>query len=375
MGELSGISGMSAGLGGSSNATGVEQLRTISLARQKQPMPSMLVGKAKRNPITGEVVLQNMKDFPDFYVVDLMRRRRLSSSLEELKADPWLFRPIPLAYRTWLFHEASTADIVAPGTDGSGLLRMAFDSPCIDRAIPAGRWSSMMCFVPLVPATGLTGDVVLVFVTIFVTILLYATSCFSNNERAYRYERFFSLAIRLPFLIFLFVRFNLSDVLTVAGFVLVILACLIDFYLGDVAAVSNFGMHCSYVILKELPARVFVCRRDGAASMEGDSKFEVDERICGFSPWKPSHVLIADIGGLLVELRPMLAEDWRLAADMFSQKHAPLPYVGLNAFGGHPDMDEDWVEGGSEEGGSRFDLSPKAGGRRSGVDNLTVEEL
>merc|ERR1719361_1687712 len=130
-------------------------------------------------------------------MVDLLRRPQVSSNLAVLKADPYLFRPIPLPYRTWIFHQTATdSDVVAPGTDGSGLMRMALEQLCIDRAITAGRWSSMMTFVPLVPAIGLTSDLAVVIVTILVTFALYATSAWSNNARAYRYERAFSLCIR-----------------------------------------------------------------------------------------------------------------------------------------------------------------------------------
>merc|ERR1719223_14248 len=94
-------------------------------------------------------------------------------------------------------------------------------------------------------------------------------------------------------------------------------------------------MHCSYEVLMPLPNRIFICRRHGAAHSRDvyGSCLPVNEKITGMGSWAPDFVLIADVSGLICELRPMRKEDWKLLVEEHAlNPKAPQRYFGMDVF-------------------------------------------
>jgi hypothetical protein len=100
---------------------------------------------------------------------------------------------------------------------------------------------------------------------------------------------------------------------SVLGFILALICCFLEIIVGDGGALLAYRLHCSYEVIRPLPNRIFVCRRHGAAHSQdfGEKFIHVNEKITGMGSWQEDFALIADVQGLLVELKPMSVEDWK----------------------------------------------------------------
>jgi len=119
------------------------------------------------------------------------------------------------------------------------------------------------------------------------------------------------------------------------GFVVALMFGFAEIILGDGSALCAYRLHCSYEVIRPLPNRIFVCRRLGAAhsgEVLGKS-LPVNEKITGMGSWQKDYVLIADVKGLIVELRPMSMQDWKL---VFTEKQMDMSvvhrYIGLDVY-------------------------------------------
>lgn len=103
---------------------------------------------------------------------------------------------------------------------------------------------------------------------------------------------------------------------------------------GDGSSLAAYRFTCRYEVFRELSERVFVCRRHGAAHLEDafGERGEVDECVTGTGAWQRNYTLIADLQGLLVELRPMLPHEWQQAAMHYYESRSPLSYICLDVF-------------------------------------------
>eukprot|EP00438_Fugacium_kawagutii_P004012 Skav222472 [mRNA] locus=scaffold242:37632:46709:+ [translate_table: standard] len=70
---------------------------------KKSLVSGVLMGKCRRSPMTGEITMEKPTSFPNFQVVDLAGREFLPRSRHTLEEDKYLFKPVPLMYRTWLY--------------------------------------------------------------------------------------------------------------------------------------------------------------------------------------------------------------------------------------------------------------------------------
>jgi len=299
--------------------------------------PSALMGRAYRNFITGVVQMKNLKDFPEFCLVDLWTRNRLVGDCNTYSEDRFLFRPVPLLYRTWTYHDLFRQRKVVQSSDDTAMIKYVLKQRVIDAPVgAAGSWSPIMLYSFSVVAATLTGN----FPVVFYGISLIPIFCFigliTNVPKFYYYQRLLALPFRIIWLVVLASAPNEegSGVFTF-GIMLAILLAVIDFVMGDGKMLVNYRLLCNYELFRQLPNRVFICKRHGAAYMEeqfGD-RGRVDECITGMGSWDKTFMLLAEVHGILVELRPVKREEWDFAADEFLDTFSPKTFVGLDVFG------------------------------------------
>lgn len=297
----------------------------------------VLMGKCKRSAVTGEVWLRSKVDFPDYSIVDLYTRYYLVGNLHSFSADQYLFRPVPLLYRTWMYHVFNRRQQTLQSSRDYGMLVQVLEQRCIDAPVSAGRWSPVMCHGPMVLVLAFAGDLSLALVGAFYFVTMFYIGVVSNNPEWYRYTRVLSAPMRLAFLALIFWRFGSSEAnaLAVLSYIVVSALYLMDFIVGDVSAILNFRHHCHYEIIKTLPNRVVVCKRHGAAHYEDSfgSRGSVPEVVSGMGDWGNSYMLIADLHGILTELRPMGTQDWKTIWEERDRNvHVEHKFVGLDVY-------------------------------------------
>jgi len=296
-----------------------------------------LMGRSRRHPITGKVTIPNNQVFKDFVLVDMWSRDVIEGSAENLQRDPYIFLPVPLPYRTWVYHFEYLHNRVESG-DENGMVKRALQHRCIDAPVSGGRWSPVMALIPIAIAVSLWDNMVLLVPTLGMVLAGQSLSHSMNTAPYYRLTRLATFLPRFIWYIVLLVSF-LMDVgrhsgLAILGFLFALGAVAYDVIEGDVAALRTFQLHCSYEVISVLPKRVFICKRSGAAWTEDlfGSRGQMPECISGFAPWERHHVLIADIQGILFELRPMKPEDWTTIYDQSVVFGEDLSFLGLDIF-------------------------------------------
>merc|ERR1740121_925459 len=88
-----------------------------------------------------------------------------------------------------------------------------------------------------------------------------------------------------------------------------------DFVWGDMRILTSYRLHCNYEILRLFPNRVALCRRLGGSYGAGYQK-PVHQDVTGIGNWEGTFILIADIHGILYELRPVTPQEWKLLWEM-----------------------------------------------------------
>lgn len=298
-------------------------------------------GKAFRNNVTGTVYLKDISNFPDFLLVDLWARKSLHGTLNEFIGDKYLFRTVPLNYRTWIYH-----DLFRTKSYGlifrKELMRHILSQRCIDAPVRAGRWSPILLHAPAAMFVCLAGDLVSMLVQNVAVAMLCLLSNAMNNADAYRYTRTVSLPIRTGILIFLLIRFQMpaftANPIQLLGFLVSVLLVMLDMLLGDGGQLFHHRFTCHYEVCYDLPvvdslANVFVCRRHGAAHLEevfGD-RGNVDQCVTGMGTWGSTYALIADVQGLLVELRPVKQKEWEAMVMQYYTSQKEPSYLAIDA--------------------------------------------
>lgn len=311
------------------------------LKRQHMPRVQSIMGAAKRSPITGEISLQDIYDIPDFFIVDLLQRDGLPAKIQDLSDDPYLFKPVPLSYRTWFYHslwkqkKLGTQKVSGAAKYEHETLLSIFGIRALDVPISAGRHSPMTLYAAGAFCTAMAGYGYLTMVMLGVMILLYAASVGTNSPASYTNTRLVTLPVRMAFLGWVLMTFKTDTPMLIAGYAVAAAVPLIDIMFGDLEIFRNFKYRCAYEVLRIMPNRVYICQRMGGEFVDEVFGYRghVQECICGFRNWTSRHMLIADISGLLCELRPMSPEDWcRVSQEWSAGGGLPMPYIGLDTF-------------------------------------------
>lgn len=303
---------------------------------KKNLVSGLLMGKCRRSPMTGEITMEKPPAFPNFQVVDLAGREILPRSRHILEEDKYLFKPIPLMYRTWLYQR----HFVKPegfgrGRDMDYTVRQALGAFCLDLPMWDGRWSPLMMYAIIMFMSALTCSSLIISTACGAGLMSCAISVSCNTPKAYRYDRWLSLPFRLAFLFYIFVVFPTESLLEILGTVVVLLLVLFELWAGDMSFFSTYRFHCSYTLLKCIGGRVYVCQREGAEGLQtvfGRTADRVDPDMVKMAKWTVLNHLIAEIEGMMVELRPMTPEDWSAAAQDYHTNFAPVTYIGLPIF-------------------------------------------
>lgn len=96
-------------------------------------------------------------------------------------------------------------------------------------------------------------------------------------------------------------------------------------------------LHCHYEILRIYPNRVVLCRRVGGSYETARLSKPAHQDVTGIGNWEQTFILIADIHGILYELRPVTIKDWKALWESHRAKEddeedsRPV-FVGLDVF-------------------------------------------
>lgn len=290
----------------------------LQLSRIKQLNVDFSMGTVIRNALTGEISTQ--KSIPWYTIVDLKTRSDSVRQAREWKKDPYLFKVVPLHYRTWIWHyyykQKSFDRLMRKDITGNPLnqsINLVLNERCVDVYPGIGLYSPLMSFCILGLFSVLTVNRWLPYLCVVANFFLLITSMVLNTPSAYWYSRFATLPFRLA----IFVAIITSALTSTSAFGWLgysgcIVAFLIDILAGDLKQFLYVRYLCRYVVIRELPGNLFLCRRVGAAHLEETHgpRGQISHDISGFAMWKRSFTLIANLHGLLVELRPMSEADW-----------------------------------------------------------------
>jgi len=296
-----------------------------------------ILGKCRRNPITGEVLLGNASILADFAIVDLWERVALFGNPADLVEDPYIFKIVPMPYRTWMYHHYfADRQYLAKSGGSNGIMdRVLAENTVDDARIRAGRWSPSLCYTPIAFISCLTADMITVYFSILMCVGLIGTAMLANSPRWYGWVRLQTSPLRLVYFGLIVIRMTSgASGFIVFAYVLIILLMLADFS-GDYMALMASGSHAKYKVIRILPSRVFVARRSGAAFLEDDDWTPVSELISGVGAWTRELALIAEIRGLVCQLKPMSVKDWTMACEQRNSTGRPLSFMGLDLFNKH----------------------------------------
>lgn len=302
-----------------------------------------ILGKCRRNAVTGQVLLHDAAILSDFALVDLWQRNALYGQPEELAKDPYVFRITPLPYRTWMYHTFfGNSSEMASAEGCNGIMFKVLTAPALDRPYRFdGLWSPFLCYVPAAFVSCVAADFTTTIVAAIMCCIILTFSVLCNRPRFYTFVRLFTFLFRYGFLAFVAYRTTVisqESTNKLIGCVVILLCLLVDF-LGDLQAVASARLLCRYKVIKECPNRIFVCRRFGGAFLTQDYA-EVSPLVTGVGAWTDELALIAEVRGLIVQLKPMLLEDWEYVCRTKALNGEPMRYMGLDLFNKeHPDMD------------------------------------
>jgi hypothetical protein len=299
--------------------------------------PHAILGRCTRNAVTGTINLREAGAYRDFAAVDLYERKELYGHPESLCEDPYFFKIVPLLYRTWMYHYYFGSEhTLAKSKGNDGIMNMVLEKQVIDAPVTAGRWSSAILYAPAAMISCVTADITSVIITAIFLWFMLAVSVLCNSPRFYTWVRPITIGPRIVYMIIVLVRMfsNASDGFYVILGGLGMLGCaIVDVVRGDLGELTGIRFICNYEVIKILPQRVFVCRRNGADRLEMFGPHgKVHEFVTGQGNWSHDMALIAEIRGLVVELRPMSRQDWSTAWAERADTSKPVFFMGLDIF-------------------------------------------
>lgn len=309
----------------------------MKVYRQKMPARDEFMGKAHRNFVTGEICLRKVEPTTDFRIIDLYRRAKVSGSPEQLAEDPYLFKPVIMPMRTWIYHDLHRSKKLMMGTDENGMVKYVMNLPCIDANVSTGHWSPLVCYMPGVLFCALTKDQNTVGSSLLVAVTMSVVGNMCNYASQYRMARYYTMPIRLLHFVIVCLAFasHTEDFVATVGYILCFGSILFDVVSGDLAKASSFRFWCKYNTLRELPNRVFICRREGASHLEelqGLSR-PIDAIVHGMGIWQRRRWMLAcEICGVICKLEPITAPEWRTMWEHCVRNGTTCTYLGMDLF-------------------------------------------
>eukprot|EP00439_Symbiodinium_sp_Y106_P042535 s2907_g5.t1 len=255
---------------------------------------SHFFGGTTRNSVTGRIVMKEDRYLPGFLLVDIFGRRRL---------DHYIFRPYVMANRTWIYHkfakDPSKLATVNAKDSMNGMIKKILELQCVDVDINSGRHSPLMLHPGR--SRALNGP----------CLRLPA----GDQKEKYNWVRLWLLPLRLVAATGIVLRtMELTQFVSVVVFsALSLLTLVVDFVFGDMFMLWSYRFECSYKVLDELPDRVISTEVTGSA-------------------WDPRYSLIADIRGLLCELRRPRLEELQELIETFQESQEDFGFFSIKCF-------------------------------------------
>eukprot|EP00746_Dinoflagellata_sp_MGD_P000702 gnl/MRDRNA2_/MRDRNA2_101269_c0_seq1.p1 gnl/MRDRNA2_/MRDRNA2_101269_c0~~gnl/MRDRNA2_/MRDRNA2_101269_c0_seq1.p1 ORF type:complete len:576 (-),score=70.27 gnl/MRDRNA2_/MRDRNA2_101269_c0_seq1:244-1971(-) len=307
---------------------------------QRKAIPNeYFVGSVTRNPFTGLVFLEKIERTFDFTIVDLFDRDYVMGSPEDLSCDMYLFRPQPLGYRSWVYHQIiMLQELALRGMKNLGgmeyvemlrfdLLKVAFAYDLIDENTGAfGRYSPFQPASVAMLLMSLTVDIPLMFLAFYLFLINFAVTKYTNHPKLFRWHRFLSFPLRAP--VTIAVTAHLGQIGTYAELgkwiplMSILLAWLIlvgDHTMGDASNITAFSLEKRFEIQRVLPGGVYLCEvLGGEENVPRSAQDEVSPELVGakylgISQTKMRNcVLLVDVQGLICELKAITLDQWRM---------------------------------------------------------------
>lgn len=295
-----------------------------------------LMGKVQRHPITSKISLLGCGQEFDFDFVDLSKRSRVTGKRAEVANDKYLFKPVVLKYRTWIWHDIyrglSEKGLVSK-SPGQGIWH-AITITCFDEFSDAGLWSPTIVFAPMLILVMLTMDAILCLLSLVLVCGLLLITVATNSAEWYYLNRLVSLPPRVIYAGVLVWRIAVSEqVIGQLAAVLLFLCMIADFAMGDLMQLNQVRRRTTYTVLRVLPDQVAVCIKQ-----RGDEErphYKIDRNLTGFAG-VDDIVILANAMGVLVELVPLTPED---VTSFVLAKDKPLKFVGLDVYDGSKNED------------------------------------
>jgi hypothetical protein len=291
--------------------------------------------KIHRNFLSGVIVAEGVRLNHDFDFVDLQDRPSLEGTPQSILEDEFLFRAIPLPLRTWFYHstfedENSIDAMVRLWNEGQKPIRTISDvrEDILNASIvegstwKKGRYSpGIACIIACMTCCfSIDKNAFAVLSCLLVVCVSIAKR--TNNARLVNRERLYSLLFRVGTIIWIWTMGTSPPIdrvkpITTSSIPGTFRLCcgailFIDVILGDIWYLFRRRTSGSrYKVRLSLEGRVFVCEALGSlwhqtttlsSAVIGTELFE--EQSAG----RP-FVLIADIDGILVYLKPLTLSD------------------------------------------------------------------
>mmetsp|Transcript_41975 Transcript_41975/g.96383 ORF Transcript_41975/g.96383 Transcript_41975/m.96383 type:complete len:474 (+) Transcript_41975:53-1474(+) len=312
----------------------------LKMSRKEVSDVPNMIGRARRSEVTGLVSFQDgeVSADSDFTLVDFWTRKSISGLPPQLEKDVYIFRAIPMKYRTWLYHQLYNEGMVYSTSgddkhsDIDGMLKHVLSSSCIDVDVSAGRWAPTMCYAPVALGAAFAGDMTFTTLASLMLIAMAFITRVMNHPAVYRYSRPVTLPIRVGFLIYTCILLP-GEFQEVLAHTLAVICALVDLVLGDLMMVLQYRHTCYYTVIRMLGQRVYVCRRHGAATSRFyQGKPMVDEYVSGVGAWDSSMVVITDVQGIVMTLEPVTRNHWEMLLDEAHTLQEPMHFLGLDVY-------------------------------------------
>lgn len=313
-----------------------EDLHMPVAVRLNDNSASGIIGKCERSAMSGKAILKHATIMTDFCIMDLWERSALYGTPEDLVHDPYIFKIVPLPFRTWIYHYYFGDSSHSAKAHGEhGIMTTVLGLRVIDTKLACGAWSPALCGAPAAIVSVMTADLTTVLMALFMCIFNILASVGANSPHWYGKNRLISGGPRFLFFVFLWARLAArasEGAVVILGFLIMLGLLFFDFYKGDLKALGSIAWLCSYRVLKILPNRIFVCRQEGAAFLvEHDHGRHISEIVSGCG-YFDELCLIAEVRGLVVQLKPMSLDDWIQCWEQRSETGRPVSFCGLDVF-------------------------------------------
>lgn len=220
--------------------------KKITLERMPFPATGAYMGKIWRNPVTARLSLKKVSTQNNFQLIDLYTRSRVSGTPSELAKDPYLYKPVILSLRTWMYHDFFRQKKLVASADENGMVKWVLDLPCVDAPINAGQKSSVLYYMPMALMSSFTKDAATVASTLLALIALGLLSAMCNSAQLYSRQRIYGLPVRilhLTVLIFTVMQ-STMDTMALVGYIITFMFVAMDVFDGDLRMLTSYSF-CS----------------------------------------------------------------------------------------------------------------------------------